>query len=171
MDRHGGRGVLIGGIAASLLGRPRFTADVDAMLLASTEDVDQLIAAAAEEGLVPRNEDAATFARRHRILLLHHTTSGISVDLSLGALPFEEEMVARSHLHDMGPLQVRLPSPEDLIIMKAIPRRPQDVQDIERLLQVYPDLDRDRIRYWTQAFADVLEMPEVWDDIAPLLDR
>src|SRR5215207_498541 len=133
MDRYGGRGVLIGGIAASLLGRPRFTADVDAMLLASTEDVEQLIAAAAEEDLVPRNEDAATFARRYRILLLHHTASGISVDLSLGALPFEEEMVARSYLHDMGPLRVRLPTPEDLIIMKAIPRRPQDVQDIERL--------------------------------------
>ena len=55
--------------------------------------------------------------------------------------------------------------------MKAIPRRPQDVQDIERLLQVYPDLDRDRVRFWVQAFADVLETPEVWDEIAPLLNR
>ena len=35
LARFGDRGMIIGGIAASLLGRPRLTADVDAVILLS----------------------------------------------------------------------------------------------------------------------------------------
>ena len=41
------QGLVIGGVAASLLGKPRLTADVDAVLLVSTDDLPRLIQAAA----------------------------------------------------------------------------------------------------------------------------
>ena len=37
------RGVIIGGIAVGFLGKPRFTADVDAMFLLSTQDIPKFI--------------------------------------------------------------------------------------------------------------------------------
>ena len=40
---YGERGVIIGGIAVSLLARPRFTADVDALLLLSTNEVPEFL--------------------------------------------------------------------------------------------------------------------------------
>jgi hypothetical protein len=169
MARFDNQGIIIGGIAASLLGRPRLTADVDAMLLLSIKELPLLMEVAAQEGLVPRITDAQDFARRHRVLLLRHQESGINVDISLGLLPFEIEAVERSIVYQVGPLAIRLPTPEDLIIFKAIAHRPQDLLDIQAILESHPHLDRKRIERWVREFAQLLEMPEVWDDIAPWL--
>jgi len=165
LARFGDRGMIIGGLAASLLGRPRLTADVDAVMLLSLEDLPELISAAEKEGLDPRLEDAEEFARRHRVLLLHHSASGINVDISLGMLPFEEEAVERSTVHMIGDLSLRLPTPEDLIIFKAVAHRPQDLLDIQALIEVNPDLDRAWIERWLRQFARALDMPELWEDI------
>jgi len=160
------RGMVIGGVAASLLGKPRFTADVDVVMLLSVTAIPQLIAAAAQEGLTPRISDADGFARRHRVLLLRHEASGIGIDISLGMLPFEIEAVDCSQPYSIGTLTIRLPTPEDLIILKAVAHRPKDLLDIRDLIGSHPDLERKRIKRWVQEFATALDMPELWDDIA-----
>jgi hypothetical protein len=83
-------------------------------------------------------------------------------------LPFEEEVVARSKVHDVGMLSVRLPTPEDFIIMKAIAHRPKDLIDIQSIVDAHPILEGDRIRHWVKSFADVLETPDLWTDIEDL---
>jgi hypothetical protein len=118
IEHFGDRGMIIGGVAVSLIGKPRLTADVDAVILLSTDDLPHLMQAAAQEGLVPRLDNAEDFARRHRVLLLRHEGSGIHVDISLGMLPIEVEAVNRSLIHQAGTLAIRLPTPEDLIIFK-----------------------------------------------------
>jgi hypothetical protein len=169
MARFNDQGLIIGGVAASLLGRPRLTADVDAVLLVSTDDLPHLIQAAAQEGLSPRIADAEAFARRNRILLLRHEESGIDVDISLGILPFEVEAVERGIVHLLSQVSLRLPTPEDLIIFKAVAHRPQDLLDIQSIIASHPDLDRARVEYWMRQFAQALDMPELWDDIAKWL--
>lgn len=169
LERFDNQGIIIGGVAASLLGKPRLTADVDAVLLLSVKDLPRLMEAAAQEGLAPRFTDAQVFARRHRVLLLRHQESGINVDISLGVLPLEVEAVERSKVYQIGPLAIRLPTPEDLIIFKAVAHRPKDLLDIQALIESHPDLDGKRIERWVREFARLLEMPEVWDDIAPWL--
>jgi len=163
------QGIVIGGIAASLLGKPRLTADVDAMLLLSTEDLPQLIEVSAQAGLAPRLTDAEAFARKHRVLLLRHQESGINVDVSLGMLPFEVEAVERSVVHIIGSISIRLPAVEDLIIFKAVAHRPKDLLDIQAIAESHPELDKERIECWVNEFAQALEMPDLWNDIAPLL--
>jgi len=160
------RGVIIGGIAASLLGKPRLTADLDAMFLLSLDDLPRLIEAAEREGLVPRIQAAEHFPRKNRVLLLRHRESGINVGISLGVLPFEVEVVERSIVYPVGYLLLRLPTPEDLIILKAVVHRPRDLLDIQAVIESNPNLDRQRIQYWVSQFAQALEMPELWDDIA-----
>jgi hypothetical protein len=169
LTRFDDQGIIIGGVAASLLGKPRLTADVGAVILLSVEDLPLLMEAAAQQGLVPRIADVEEFARRHRVLLLRHQESDINVDISLGILPFEVEAVERSVIHQVGSLAIRLPTPEDLIIFKAVAHRPKDLMDIQELLESHPDLDRERVRHWVREFAQALEMPELWDDIASWL--
>jgi hypothetical protein len=166
LARFDDRGMVIGGVAASLLGKPRLTADIDAVMLVSTDDLPRLIEAAAQEGLAPRIADAEKFARRNRVLLLRHQDSSIDVDISLGMLPFEVEAVERSTLYPVGEVAIRLPAPEDLIIFKAVAHRPKDLLDIQAIIASHPDLDRERIRYWVREFGQALDMPELWDDIA-----
>lgn len=165
------RGVIIGGVAASLLGEPRLTADADALLLISIDEVPMLIELAQAEGLHPRYADIVDFARRSRVVLFRHRESGIDVDISLGLLPFEIEAVERSQEHRAGSLTVRLPTPEDLIILKAVAHRPKDMLDIEAVIAAQPHLDKARIAYWVRQFAELLEMPELWTDVETMLDR
>jgi hypothetical protein len=167
LGRFNDQGMVIGGVAASLLGRPRLTVDIDAVILISSDELPALVEAAAREGIVMRIPDGEAFARENHILLLRHLESGIPVDISLGMLPFEREAVERSVLHDTGAFAVRLPTPEDLIILKAVAHRPQDLLDIEAVIEANPNLDRERIRSWVRQFAEALDMPEVWADIAP----
>jgi hypothetical protein len=163
------QGVIIGGIAASLLGTPRFTADLDAVFLLGLEDIPRLLAEAARLGIEPRISDPIPFAHKSRMLLLRHTASGTDIDLSLGILTFEYEMVERSRLVDLGTIQLRLPTPEDLIIMKAIAHRPKDLADIQAITASHPEIDKDRIRYWVEQFGDALDFPRLWSEISQLL--
>ena len=72
----------------------------------------------------------------------------------------------RSVVYQVGPLNIRLPTPEDLIIFKAVAHRPKDLLDIQAIITSHPNLDRERIKYWVGEFVKVLEMPELWNDIA-----
>ncbi len=163
------RGVIIGGIAVGFLGKPRFTADVDAVFLLSTQDIPKFIELAGKENIIPRRKDAEEFARKNRVLLLKHTPTETDIDISLGILPFEEEMVERSDIRSFANLSVRLPTPEDLIIMKAIAHRPKDLEDIRTIADKYPNLDMERIEKWVKDFGDALETPDLWDLIKSLL--
>jgi len=170
LSRFDDRGVIIGGTAVSILGRARFTEDVDAMFLLSIHDIPCLLEAAKEEGIDPRIENAAEFAKKSRVMLMRHVISDTNIDISLGIMPFEQEMVERSVVHQIDEaLQIRLPTPEDLIIMKAIAHRPKDLEDIRTIAEKYPNLDADRIKQWVKEFADVLEQPDLWKQIEPFL--
>ena len=167
LSRFEHRGVVIGGVAVGLLSQTRFTEDVDAMILLSVEEVPHFLAIAKEEGIIPRISQAGEFAKRSRVLLLRHTSSQTDIDISLGVLPFEQEIIQRSIVHKIDEtLSIHLPTPEDLIIMKAVAHRPKDMLDIQGIIQSHPTLDKNRIKNWVQQFADLLETPELWDDIA-----
>ncbi|GAB4404410.1 MAG: hypothetical protein OHK003_32310 [Anaerolineales bacterium] len=171
LSRFDNKGVIIGGAAVSLLGRARFTEDVDAVFLLSNEDLPRLLKMAKEEGIEPRIENVLEFARKSRVVLLKHTPTDTSIDISLGALPFEEEMIERGNLHEVDDtLRLRLPTPEDLIIMKAVAHRPKDLEDIRTIAAKYPNLDVKRIERWVTEFGEILDMPELWDSIKSLLE-
>jgi hypothetical protein len=133
--------MIIGGVAASALGRPRLTQDIDALAIMPDAEWANVIESAGRYGIIPRIGEALEFARRSRVLLLRHVNSGIDVDVTLGGLPFEQAAVEKSAVHNIGGLQLRLPRVEDLLVMKAIVRRPKDNEDIRGLLAAHPHVD------------------------------
>ncbi len=169
LHKFNDRGVIIGGIAVGFLGKPRFTADVDAVFLLSTQDISQFLDFAQAENIFPRIQNAEEFARKNRVLLLKHNPTETDIDISLGILPFEEEMVARGSTKSIANLSIRLPTPEDLIIMKAIAHRSKDLEDIRTIADKNPNLDVQRIEEWVKAFGEVMEAPDLWGLIKPLL--
>ncbi len=79
-------------------------------------------------------------------------------------------MVQRANTKSFADLSIRLPTPEDLIIMKAIAHRPKDLEDIRTIVDKYPNLDRNRIEEWVRSFGDAMELPGLWDQVKSLLD-
>lgn len=161
-------GALIGGVAASLQGQARATEDIDVLLRLDERTLEPFLDLAMAQGFKPRIPDAVAFARRSAVLLLEHEASRVGVDLTISRLPFDSEAIDRARLVVIDDLRFSVVSPEDLIIMKAIAHRPQDLQDIQSVVCANPQLDVKRIRDHVQEFARALEMPELWRDIAGL---
>ena len=161
--------LIIGGVAASLLGRPRFTRDVDVLISLEETQWDNFISAGNRFGFVPRIDDPAAFARRSRVFLLRHRPTGVDVDMAVAGLPFEEESIDQARWRKVGKLSLPLPTPENLVIMKAIAHRPQDMLDIKALVETNPKLDVRRIRRYVQEFSAALDMPDISTDLDELL--
>lgn len=169
LEAAGVPAMIVGGIAASILGRPRATRDIDALAVAPDEKWTPLLESSKAHGILPRIENPLEFAHRTRVLLLRHTESGIDIDIILSGLPFEAEAVSRATVHDVGGVRVRLPQVEDLLIMKAIAHRPQDLRDIEGLLDVFPGVNVESVRRWVREFAAAAELPDLPEEFEKLL--
>ncbi len=165
------RGIVIGGVAASILGRPRLTRDIDGLVLLDAARWKDFAAEATRFGFAPRIADALAFARESQVLLLRHESSQIDVDITFGALPFERDAVARKITKRIGRLTIPLPTPEDLIVMKAVARRPRDLADIEGILAASDKLNRRFIRRWVGEFANAVGSPEMLSDLEGLLRK
>ena len=122
----------IGGLANLHWGEPRLTQDIDVTVLADLGNeekvVDELLSL-----ISPRFSDARDFALQSRVLLLQ-TQSGITVDLALGAMSFEEAVTSRAKDISFAGYSLRICSAEDLVVLKAFANRPRDWSDIEGIL-------------------------------------
>jgi hypothetical protein len=163
--------MVIGGVAASILGQPRLTLDVDALAILPEADWPNAVSTAASHGILPRIENPLDFAHRSRVLLMRHAASGINIDVTFGRLSFEQTAIDHSEIHNIGGLRVRLPRVEDLLVMKAIARRPKDLQDIEGLLAAHPEADVVAARRWVREFATAMSMSDMLDDFDKVVAR
>jgi hypothetical protein len=161
LDRLPGPSMLIGGIAVIAHGVPRVTRDIDATIELTGNPIDLIIASMEARGIEARIEDAASFARECAVLLLRHRRSRVEIDLSLASLPFEHEALHAALVATVGGVRLRLARPEDLIIYKSAAWRPQDRQDVERLVALWrPELDLSRVRRIVAEICDALDVPE-----------
>ncbi len=150
----------IGGLALQRWGEPRLTGDVDLTILTGFGDetayIEQLCRA-----FPGRIADAAEFAERTRVLLLQ-STRRIPIDISLGALPFEQRVIERATYHQFLPAAcLNTCSAEDLITLKAFADRSRDWADIEGIvLRMGRRLDWALVEAELQPLCELKEAPD-----------
>jgi hypothetical protein len=151
----------IGGLAVARWGMPRATQDIDLTLYAGYGGEDAFIHPLLAQ-FESRVAEAAAFAHRSRTLLLR-TPGGVPVDVALGAIPFEERMVARATLHAFAPGAAILTcSAEDLVVLKVFAGRDRDWADVEGILaRQRGRLDWDSIRRELAPLAEAREAPDI----------
>ena len=124
------------------------TADVDLTIITGFGNeepyIDTLLA-----DLRGRISGAREFALQHRTLLLI-ASNDIHVDISLGAMPFEERSVDRASAFAISASDTLTTcSAEDLVVHKAFANRAKDWLDIQGIVVRQGNkLDRDLI--WTE---------------------
>ncbi len=163
--------VIVGGVAASLLGRTRLTRDIDALVSIAEDRWQAAVEQSKGFGFLPRIENAVEFAQRSRVLLLRHVATDIEIDLMLCGLPFEQDAVSNARLVNVDGVMVALPRVEDLLIMKAIAHRPRDMADIEGLIDAHPETDFEFVRKWVKEFSIAATMPDLLTDLEKLVER
>ena len=171
LDAAATPGAIIGGVAASILGRPRLTEDIDVLVLLERDEWPPFLAAGREFGFVPRIDDALDFAETSRVLLVSHQPSGIPIDIVLGALSLEDEIVRGARKVEIAGVAIPLPTPESIVVMKAIARRARDIADIEGILEVHDRLDLDWVRARLTEFDQALGRTELLDEFNRILTR
>jgi predicted nucleotidyltransferase len=111
-----------------------------------------------QHGMSPRISDAVAFADENQVLLMRHDATGVDIDVSRAWLPFEIEALASAEHESLAGIDIVIVKPEDLIIFKSVAWRPQDQQDVERLLALYGDrVDLARIRRHVRQLGEAIE--------------
>jgi hypothetical protein len=87
----------------------------------------------------------------------------VPIDIALGALPFEEEVVQRSSLFEFeNGRSLRTCSAEDLVVLKLFAFRPRDVLDVESVaVRQRGRLDWQAVEASLQPLAEVKDQPEI----------
>jgi len=145
-EARGVRYALLGGLAAMLRGRPRFTADIDILL-----DVPQIALPGLLDDLVERgfSIDRDTVIRQ---FVREHMTSfrygAVRIDWLKPVLPlYHHALAAATSFRWTEGHQLRVLAPEGLIVTKLVSFRPQDQEDIRVLLAANRNtIDLDSIR-------------------------
>lgn len=160
---------IVGGVAVGLASTPRFTADIDAVLLDIDDRLEWLIEKLHSFGYKGRTSDPIGFARRTRVITLVDP-GGTGIDLMMGLLPFDTELVHACHkVNGADGLIVPVASPEYLVVMKAVAWRTKDVEDIRQLVKMNPKMDRKKIVDTFAEFAIILETPERIGELEAML--
>lgn len=163
--------MVIGGIAVIAHGVRRFTTDIDAAVRGDAVSIDALLRSLARSKITPRIADAAAFARENLVLLLRHEPTGVDLDVSLAWTTFEHDALGAATDVSFGRVVVRMSTPADLVIFKAIAGRPKDIEDAEALLVLHPDIDLARVRSRVAELAALAEAPELLDTFAKTVAR
>ena len=162
---QGWRFCFIGGVALLRWGEPRVTVDADLTLLTGFGQERPFVQTLLShfKGRIP---DAEAFALQHRVLLMR-SAAGVGLDVALGALPYEELVVARSSdfLYPLDTM-LRTCSAEDLIVLKAFAGRGQDWVDVERVIvRQAGQLDWNHIQTQLRPLAELKGEPEILEQL------
>jgi hypothetical protein len=152
-----------GAIALGYYTAPRGTLDADINVFVDAEDAVAALAALRSGGIQLAVEAAAERVARTGDLYLEHR--GCRVDLFFNSIPLHEEAARRAREVALLGRQVRILSPEDLVVLKLLFNRHKDIVDVEHVLEQGGDsLDAQYVRRWlVECVGEDDERVAVWD--------
>jgi len=149
--------VILGGVAVSLYGEPRFTADIDVSIMLEKGDLDIFIQKAKQHGFRPAHKGIKQLAKKTGVIPMIYSKADIGArcDFIIAENIIEKIALKRGRIKKIGAIKARFVTPEDLIIHKLTALRPQDIGDISGILIHQRDkLDISYIKYWLNKIDD-----------------
>ena len=149
--------VIVGGIAAGLQGEPRYTRDVDFMILLKTGNIHRLASEARTAGfdidpsLAETQWHFSGFVR----LWLGEPGAQTAVDLMGCTNDFLRQVAFRAQQTRFAGLTVPVASPEDMILFKLSAWRTKDIPDAQAIGSRHRErLDVPYLREWASWMAE-----------------
>ena len=156
------RYAMIGGLAATLRGRPRFTEDADFLLEVPQHQLPMLLTNMTERGFaLDETTVMREFVREH-LTSFHFGT--VKIDWLKPVLPvYSRTLADASEVIWSDGIAVRVATAEGLILTKMVAFRPQDQADIVSLLAANRDtIDLALVRSEWAPFADTEADRTAW---------
>ncbi len=126
--------LLVGGYALAFHGAPRFTEDVDLMVLVSPENADKPDAVLAEFGFGGVGITRDDFLEVNQVIQLGRAPNRIDILTGISGVTWQDAWASRLCVSFDG-LEIQVIGKTELIRNKQATGRPQDLADIARLQQ------------------------------------
>lgn len=140
---HRVRYCLIGGIAAGYWGTPRYTKDMDFTVVSLSGGLKPLMKQMKKDGFKVVDKGQS------QIQVVQKGSLHFQADIILVEMDYQDWVVQRAKQVSIFDIMVPICSPEDLIILKLIANRRQDLLDVENILKAQgPQLDQNYLRTW-----------------------
>lgn len=160
--------VVMGGIAVRIYGVPRPTHDIDFTLALDRNRLPAFYEAVRTLGYTVPEKYATGWVDNVAGMplvkvRLYLEGRGIDIDIFLAESRFQEQLLVRRRREQLDDLSVWFVSPEDLILLKLLARRPRDLADIGDILFTQGQLDESHMRHWAQELGILVELLKVLD--------
>ena len=161
-----------GGMAVFVWARPRFTADIDIVVLLKPENIlvlADVLRNLSEASYIDTNMMRYALERHGEFNFIDGAT-GVKVDFwALAAGQFEESQLRRRIAKELLGHTVYFVSPEDLILSKLRWHREGESakqrEDIESILKMQKNLDRGYVDKWSKIHGTNEILKELWEKI------
>lgn len=153
---------VLGGVAVSIYGEPRMTFDIDVNLIMDNNKIDNFLIKAKKLGFSPLPSDIKRFVRRTGVIPMKFSKNKVTgrCDFIIAQNILEYLCIQRARLKKIYSLNVKLISPEDLLLHKITSLRPRDLEDARGILvRQRGKLDRKYITYWLKKIAEANRKP------------
>ena len=126
--------LLVGGYALAFHGAPRFTEDIDLMVLVSPENADKLFDVIETFGFGKTGITREDFLDAGQVIQLGRAPNRIDLLTGISGVTWDEAWASRTPVSLDG-LEIHAIGKEQLIRNKQATGRPQDLADLARLSQ------------------------------------
>ena len=124
--------LVIGGVAAGIIGEARATQDIDILISIKDKDFPKFLKTAEAKGF---KFDVAKIKETKAMQGMFRFMYGpLRIDFIIGLMPFEESAFSRHLKIKLYDKTTSFPTPEDLILFKLLAGREKDIFDIKGLL-------------------------------------
>ncbi len=162
--------IIIGGMAAAVLGQPRVTGDIDVDIMLNKDDVSDFLNKAKKAGFKVNKAKCIQRAKETSIFQINYRD--YHIDFIIASVDLEKEAFKRKIEVKLHGQKAFFPTPEDLILLKIIPARPQDLLDIEKIIIRHKNkLDRKYLLSWAQKLSDEAEDMRIYNQLQKLLKK
>jgi len=159
---------IIGGIAASTLGEPRLTADVDVDIVINKEDVPDLLNKATKAGFKVPVKKCIESVKRMGVFQI--SFGDYHIDFIIASTDLETQACQKRRVIQLHGVKAFFPTPEDLILLKIIPGRDRDLLDAKSIvLRHKGKLDTRYLKSWATKLSDEAEDMRIWNSLNNLL--
>ena len=144
--------MLVGGLAVGLWGPPRATVDVDFPVSFSTDNFASLSRKLREsDRFIFVHDRPMAFEKITLLRAILKSNTSISVDFLFADDEFKREALRRKDAIQLSGFSLKIPTPEDLILLNVLSNRPQDLLDAEMVYKAQKkNLDTGYLQRWAE---------------------
>jgi predicted nucleotidyltransferase len=161
--------LVIGGIAASVLGEPRTTGDIDLCIFVAKKGIEKLLDELIGIGFIFDRKIVKTQIMNTGTFKIY--CGEIPIDFIIASTEFEKNALKRKIEVKIYGVSTSFPTPEDLILFKIIPGRTIDIADVETIAKRHSGkLDSKYLQSWAMRLSEEAEDMRIYNEIKRLLN-